>query len=48
MMMNRRGRREIQAKKERPNLGAAAAVNSPDNTERRRSVFLSFKLQPFL
>ena len=37
--------REIQAKKESPNLGAATAVSNPDNTERKISVFLSFKSQ---
>jgi hypothetical protein len=45
MMMKRRGMREIQAKKESPNLGAAIAVSTPDNTERMKSDFLSFKLQ---
>jgi hypothetical protein len=44
MIMNRSGMREIQAKKERPNLGAEKAVRTPLIIASAIWIILSFKI----
>jgi len=45
MMIKKRGMREIQAKKERPNFGAEKAVKTPLATASPISIILSFKIE---
>jgi len=44
-MMKKRGMREIQAKKERPNFGAEKAVRTPLAMASPISIILSFKIE---